>query len=281
MRNFSINFEAEVNDQVTIFNETIQLVNEPPFVGNPLSGAPTTGPILVEDKRIDDQDIIDLGGSNGSGGTAINLFIPPPHSGDDLVWTKTDEVNSYGTSTNYFAIDSSSGLITNNGYQNVNMPQTKYTVTVKLADPTLFVNQDVIVNMGLIVNQPQQRTITGTLAGTSTPYSATFFFIFVPLQPGEVYNINNGWYAYTVGRQSANGPWADCVTTAVQEVITITTGNVASACTDWKGAFPTTRSQLEQNIYTSQCVPSLNNGYLWSDGPVLNPDPINYSFQLS
>jgi len=254
------------------------LINEPPFIVNVGEFAPPyTEPIIVENKRTTDQSIIDLAGSNGSGGTAPPFLIPPPNRGADLQWELVTQENSQGNDITYFSIDSSTGLITNDGYQNQNMPADKYKLDIKLSDPSLFVNRDVYVNMGLIVEDIEQRTITGTANGS--PYTATFLLLKVPLQPGQVFDPNNGYYAYTVGKQSASGPWATLISNTGGNVIQLPGGgSTGTGCVDWEFVIGS-RSDMQDSIYASQCVPTLTN-YSWSDGGVLNPDPIGYTFEF-
>jgi len=278
LRTFTFNFQANINDQPLAFSETISLINEPPFIVNVGEFAPPyTEPIIVENKRTTDQSIIDLAGSNGSGGTAPPFLIPPPNRGADLQWELVTQENSQGNDITYFSIDSSTGLITNDGYQNQNMPADKYKLDIKLSDPSLFVNRDVYVNMGLIVEDIEQRTITGTANGS--PYTATFLLLKVPLQPGQVFDPNNGYYAYTVGKQSASGPWATLISNTGGNVIQLPGGgSTGTGCVDWEFVIGS-RSDMQDSIYASQCVPTLTN-YSWSDGGVLNPDPIGYTFEF-
>ena len=279
LRTFTFNFQASVNDQPLAFSETISLINEPPFIVDTYEfGPPYTEPIVVENKRTTDQSIVDLAGSNGSGGTTPTILNPPLNTGADLQWELVAQENSQGNDITYFSIDNSTGLITNNGYQNQNMPADRYKLDIKLSDPSLFVNRDVYINMGLIVTDIEQRTITGTDANGS-PYTATFLFIFVPLQPGQVFGPNNGYYAYTVGKHSASGPWATLISNTGGNVIQLPGGgSTGTGCVDWDFAI-SDRAGMEHVIYTSQCVPTLTN-YSWSDGGILNPDPIGYTFEF-
>ena len=277
LRTFTFNFQANINNQPIAFSETISLVNEPPYILAPSEFSPTSTPIQVEDKRTTDQSIIDLGGANGSGPTVPNFFIPATNTGADLQWELVTQENSQGNDVTYFSINTSTGLITNNGYQNQNMPSDKYKLDIKLSDPSLFVNRDVYVNMGLIVEDIEQRTITGTANGS--PYTATFLLLKVPLQPGQIYDPNNGYYAYTLGKQSASGPWATLISNTGGNVIQIPGGgSTGTGCVDWDFTIGS-RSDMENSIYSSQCVPTLTN-YSWSDGPLLNPDPIGYTFEF-
>jgi hypothetical protein len=280
LRSFTFNFSATVNGLITNFNETVSLINEPPFIQAPGELAPPFDePILVENKRTTDESIIDLGGSNGSGGTTVNLFNPPPNKGEGISWAKESEVNTFGTTSNYFSVDSVTGEITNNGYQNPSMPADKYIVNVKLTDPAAFVTRDVVINLGLIVTNIEQRTITGTAAGGAS-YTATFFFMKVPLQPGQTYDPNNGYYIYTNGKQSTDGPWSTLIANnGGSFVIDVPAQNSPGTnCDDWKFTV-SDLSGAQDFIYASQCVPTLTN-YSWSDGGVLNPDPSNYTFEF-
>ncbi len=279
LRTFTFNFQANINNQPIAFSETVSLINEPPYIAKAGEIAPPyTEPIIVEDKRKTDQSIIDLAGSNGSGGTTPSLFIPPTNRGADLQWELVTQENSQGNSVTYFSINSSTGLITNDGYQNQNMPADKYKLDIKLSDPSLFVNRDVYIDMGLIVTDIEQRTITGTANGS--PYTATFLLLKVPLQPGQlVPDPNNGYYAYTVGKQSASGPWATLISNTGGNVIQLPGGgSPGTGCVDWDFIIGD-RGDMQDAIYASQCVPTLTN-YSWSDGPVLNPDPIGYTFEF-
>jgi len=281
LNTFTFHFTATVNNQVTTFSETISLINEPPFIQKPLELTPPyTEPIVVE-KQTSEQNIIDLGGSNGSGGTTFNFLNLPPNLGADLTWEKEAEVNSSGVETNYFLVNSLTGNVTNTGYQDSNMPADIYTLDIKLSDPSLFVNRDLVINMGLEVSQLQERVITGTL-GTSlggAAFTATFFFIFVSPRPGMVYDPLSGWYGYTSGNQSAAGPWSTLITNTGGNVIDIDTTNSGSACFPWKNLGQTSLGGAQTAMYTSQCVPTLFNQGTWTAGSILNPDPINYTFQ--
>ena len=282
LNTFTFYFTATVNNQVTTFSETISLENEPPFIQKPLElGPPYTEPIVLENVQTSEQNIIDLGGSNGSGGTTFNVLIFPPNLGADLTWEKETEVNSSGVETDYFVVDSLTGNVTNTGYQDLNMPADVYTLDIKLSDPSLSVNRDLVIGMGLEVSQLQERVITGTL-GTSlggAAFTATFFFILVAPRPDMVFDPLAGWYGYTTGNQSVAGPWATLITNTGGNVIDIDTTNSGSACFPWKYLGYTSLGDAQTAIYTSQCVPTLFNQGTWTAGSILNPDPINYTFQ--
>ena len=102
----------------------------------------------------------------------------------------------------------------------------------------------------------------------------------VPLQPGQIFDPRNGYYAYTLGSQTTEGPWATLLTNTGSGPIQIVPGNAGYQCFPWKYTL-SDRVGLESSLYASQCIPTLNNGYTWSDGPILNPDPINYTFEFS
>jgi hypothetical protein len=283
LRIFKFNFLTIVSGIPTSFSETISLINEPPFILGPGEINKQTTPILIENKRVTDEVIVDLGGSNGSGGVNPPLFpYPPSNAGLELVFSKVanSEVNSNGNTTSYFSVDSLTGVITNNGSNDPSMPADRYTLTVSISDPATYAQRNVIINMGLIVRNIEQRTITGTLFGTNTPYTATFLMLDVPLQPGQIFDPRNGYYAYTLGSQTTEGPWATLLTNTGSGPIQIVPGNAGYQCFPWKYTL-SDRVGLESSLYASQCIPTLNNGYTWSDGPILNPDPINYTFEFS
>ena len=283
LRIFKFNFSTIVSGIPTSFSETMSLINHPPFILGPFEIGRLTTPILIEDKLVTDEVIVDLGGSNGSGGDNPGLFPVPPNADRELVFSKVanSEFNNSGNPTNYFSVDPLTGVITNNGSNNSSMPADKYTLTVSISDPATSTQRDVIINMGLTVTNIEQRTITGTLFGTSTPYTATFLLLWVPLQPGQLFpDSRNGYYAYTLGSQTAEGPWATLLANTGSGPIQIVSGNFGSACTPWKQGI-SDRDDFEFTLYTSDCVPRLNNDITWSDGPILNPDPINYTFEIS
>ena len=187
---FTFNFTAIVNGQSVSFSETINLVNETPIILSSINEAPPyTGPISTEFIQPTTQQIITLVGYNGSAGTVVDASNPPSNRSQDLVWSKESEVDSTGTATNFFAINSSTGAITNTGYQNTNMPADNYTVRIKLSDPSLFVFRDVKINMGLNVHSFVIETINGTLGSTSGGafYTRTWFKMFIESRNSSIY----------------------------------------------------------------------------------------------
>ena len=182
LNSFTFNFKAEVNNQQASFSETINLVNQEPIILSSVNEAsPYTGTISTEFISPAQQSIITLVGYNGSAGTIVDVSNPPTNRTRDLVWSKESEVDSTGTATNFFAINSSTGAITNTGYQNTNMPADNYTVKIRLSDPSLFVERDVKINMGLDVNSFAIETINGTLGQTSggAAYTRTWFKMYI------------------------------------------------------------------------------------------------------
>ena len=187
LNNFTFNFTATVNGQPADFSETIVLGNKTPII---LSSTSETGDftstIQTPFLQTDDQEIITLVGYNGSAGTVIDTLNPPSNRSKDLVWSIEDQVSATSnnpTTVNYFAIDSFTGAITNIGYQDTNMPADNYKVTVRLADPSLFVLRDVQVNMGLEVGQFFNKTITGRYLTynnyESFPYTRSWFQMYI------------------------------------------------------------------------------------------------------
>jgi hypothetical protein len=185
LNNFTFNFTATVNGQPADFSETIVLGNKTPII---LSSTSETGDftstIQTPFLQTDDQEIITLVGYNGSAGTVIDTLNPPSNRSKDLVWSIEDQVSATSnnpTTVNYFAIDSFTGAITNIGYQDTNMPADNYKVTVRLADPSLFVLRDVQVNMGLEVGRFFNKTITGRTAQYlgNNPYTRTWFQMYI------------------------------------------------------------------------------------------------------
>ena len=94
-----------------------------------------------------------------------------------------------------------------------------------------------------------------------------------------VYDPLSGWYGYTTGNQSAAGPWSTLITNTGGNVIDIDTTNYGSACFPWKNLGQTSLGGAQTAMYVSQCVPTLFNQGTWTAGNILNPDPINYTFQ--
>jgi len=187
---FTFNFTATVNSQTASFNETITLVNETPIILSSINETPPyTGVISTEFISPTTQDIITLVGYNGSAGTTVDVSNPPLNRSKDLVWSKESEVSSTGTNTNYFAINSSTGAITNTGYQDTSMPADNYTVKIKLSDPSLFTFRDVKINMGLDVSGFVIETINGTLGQTSggAAYTRTWFKMYIAPRNLSVY----------------------------------------------------------------------------------------------
>jgi hypothetical protein len=187
---FTFNFTAIVNGQSVSFSETINLVNETPIIlSSVIEAPPYTGPISTDFIQPTAQQIITLVGYNGSAGTILDVLNPPSNRSQDLVWSKESEVDSTGTATNFFAINSSTGAITNTGYQNTNMPADNYTVRIKLSDPSLFVFRDVKINMGLNVHSFVIETINGTLGQTSggAAYTRTWFKMYIEPRNSSIY----------------------------------------------------------------------------------------------
>tara|TARA_B110000858_G_scaffold168217_1_gene196602 strand:- start:1969 stop:6735 length:4767 start_codon:yes stop_codon:yes gene_type:complete len=199
---FTFNFTATVNGQPAAFSEIITLVNQPPIILSSVNEAPpNTGLISTPFISPTVQNIITLVGYNGSAGVIVDTLNPPPNRSQDLVWSKESELRSDGTTTsNYFTINPSTGAITNTGYQDTNMPADNYTVTIRLTDPTLFVERDVKINMGLQVSGIVVETINGTLGQTSSgaAYTRTWFKMFIAPRNNIVYgaatvsSINSG-----------------------------------------------------------------------------------------
>ena len=199
---FTFNFTATVNGQPAAFSEIITLVNQPPIILSSVNEAPpNTGLISTPFISPTVQNIITLVGYNGSAGVIVDTLNPPPNRSQDLVWSKESELRSDGTTTsNYFTINPSTGAITNTGYQDTNMPADNYTVTIRLTDPTLSVERDVKINMGLQVSGIVVETINGTLGQTSSgaAYTRTWFKMFIAPRNNIVYgaatvsSINSG-----------------------------------------------------------------------------------------
>ena len=198
---FTFNFTANVNGQPAAFSETITLNNETPIIlSSTTEAAPHTGLISTAFIQPTVQNIITLVGYNGSAGVIVDASNPPPNRSQDLVWSKESEVSSDGTATNFFAINASTGAITNTGYQNTSMPADNYTVRIKLSDPSLFTFRNVKINMGLEVNNIVVETINGTLGQTSggAAYTRTWFKMFIAPRNNIVYgaatvsSINSG-----------------------------------------------------------------------------------------
>ena len=180
---FMFNFTATVNGQQASFSETITLGNQNPIIlSSATEASPHTGIISTDFIQPTIQNIITLVGYNGSAGTIVDASNPPSNRSQDLTWSKESEFRSDGTTvSNYFAINSSTGAITNTGYQNTNMPADNYTVTIKLSDPSLSVERKVKINMGLEVHSFQIQTVTATTSQASgrNPFTKTWFRMFI------------------------------------------------------------------------------------------------------
>ena len=181
LNSFTFNFTATVNGQSAAFSEIIELANEEPII---LSSVAETGnftsTISTGFIEPSNQDVITLVGYNGSASTIVDTANPPPNRTQDLTWSIQSQTSLDGTDVGYFAIDSSTGAITNTGYQNTNMPADNYTITVKLSDPTLFVTRNVQVNMSLPVSLFRNVTMDYRLFGYSAvPYSRSFFQMYI------------------------------------------------------------------------------------------------------
>ena len=185
---FTFNFTANVNGQPAAFSETITLVNETPIILSSVNEAPpNTGLISTPFISPTVQNIITLVGYNGSAGVIVDTLNPPPNRSQDLVWSKESELRSDGiTTSNYFTINPSTGAITNTGYQNTNMPADNYTVTIRLSDPTLFVERDVKINMGLEISNIAMKTLTGTLGNQSGGASYTKTWVEMYIEPRNI-----------------------------------------------------------------------------------------------
>tara|TARA_R110000772_G_scaffold164646_1_gene276096 strand:+ start:1981 stop:6984 length:5004 start_codon:yes stop_codon:yes gene_type:complete len=189
LNSFTFNFTATVNGQSAAFSETINLANKEPIIlidaseqGNHTSTI-ATGYISPSV-----QNVITLVGYNGSADTVIDTANPPPNRTQDLTWSIQSQTSLDGTDVQYFAIDPSTGAITNTGYQNTNMPADSYTITVKLSDPSLFVTRNVQVNMGLEISSIAMKTLTGTLGTQSGGGAYTKTWVEMYIEPRIIVN---------------------------------------------------------------------------------------------
>ena len=279
---FTINFTAVVNGLSSNFSKTISLGNEPPYIISGLEFAPPyTEPVLVEVNNTTTQDVITLGGANGSGHLTFDMFNPAPNSGQALNWDILTEENLSGTASTHFSIDQT-GKITNDDYSDPTMAASKYIVNVELSDPSLSVTRDVVINTGIPVDIIEEWTFENTTSGQGSDIQ-TFLFIHIPgtilVQP------NAGWFVYQRGTTSANGPWDNLISTVgSNQVIQVTTGNVDTAtCYEWyQNQFQSADDIRTDMALTSSCLAAgIIQNWTWTKvTSPLNPDPINYSFEL-
>ena len=282
---FTINFQATVSGLTSVFSKTISLQNEPPFIMKPSGefAPPYTEPILLEINNTTTQNIATLGGSNGSGGTTVNILNPPPNSTAELTWDKISEVNSSGQTSDHFSVDEFTGLITNDDYSDPTMPAEKYTINVELADPGLEVTRDVIINTGLGVEIYGEWILTDLSSG-SPGTTWTYFFVNV-LDPTFTLFPNAGIYCYQFGSQSVAGPWATLISNTGGNTIELVTGNVGrSGCDAWRGAWLNTFASFRAELVLSGCVSpnglTMTNWAWAQNATPLNPDPIGYNWEL-
>ena len=184
LNSFTFSFTATVNGQSAAFSEIIDLTNKQPII---LSSVAETGnftsTIATGYISPSVQNVITLVGYNGSAGTVVDTANPPPNRTQDLTWSIQSQTSLDGTDVQYFAIDSSTGAITNTGYQNTNMPADSYTITVKLDDPSLSVTRNVQVNMGLEISSIEMKTLNGTQGSQSGGPSYTKTWIEMYIEP--------------------------------------------------------------------------------------------------